>query len=395
MRSPRLMSRLRSTRPRMLFLALLLASSAPVRAEGPEAALIGVALGKLDALEVVQDPAAFGEAQALARTALELAGQGCLPGLATRLGQGGRRCEIAAWALGEISPEGEDAPAMVVTALRKAAVSGDWDCRLACLSTLGRLEIAAATGETLAAFRDPFRPPGTEAVMLLAVMGCGGEGAEDLLGEMLGRGGGEAWSALIISAALRRGPASWPVLVEEACSNPDPMIRGTASLALLLLAEPLAGCRLAECSATEPDPAIRRLKYQALGAGGSPSGRALLVHAAAFEEDREMREAAASLALLPLQAPSRTRLGVSSAEVRHALAQLALAPRGPATLRDIEAGASSVDLAAIERTMRLLPLRGDRGWDDHARLAQLRALLLCADDPDCERRTPRVGRPYP
>ena len=95
-----------------------------------------------------------------------------------------------------------------------------------------------------------------------------------------------------------------------------------------------------------------------------------------------------------MQGDSRSTLSVSSREVREALQDAIRQPPGPQGMADIEAGAAMVDLGAIERTLRLLPLREDSAWlDDHARLAQLRARLLCTADPDCDPPAPRVGRP--
>jgi HEAT repeat protein len=359
------------------------------------AASVGdVALGKLQQIEDAIDASAAEEAQRLARTALDLAGPEVLSAVAQRLSAGGTRCTVAAWALGESSPEGTDAPRAVREALATALRRGDWDCRLAAASAAGRLGLTELGPDVVRLWSEPWRPPHTDGVVLLAAAGCAGEAADPLLEQVLSRSSDDAWAALAIAASLRRGPDSWPVLVEAACGAPERSVRATASLALLLLAEPRAGCALAECAAAEPDAGVRRMKYQALGAGGSPSGRALLLLAATTEADAEMRQAAASLALLPLGVRSRAVLGVSSREVRDALRRALREPPGPQGLSDIEAGASMVDLAVLERTLRLLPLRADRAWmDDHARLAQLRARLLCTSDPDCEPPPPRVGRP--
>lgn len=381
--------RVRARKPLALALVLL-AANAPGAAIPRE-----VALAKLDEVELAAgDPAGFDERMAIARTALRLAGPGVLPDLVPRLAAGGLRCTTACWALGEIAPEGEAAPDGVARGLRRAAASGDWDCRLGAISALGRLGIATAEAEALQAWRDPFRPPGSDGVVLLALAGIGGTGADEEIARFLQQGGDEAWSVLAVAVALRRGPEAWPLLAAAACSSPDPAVRGTASLALLLLAEPRSGCALAECAASEPDRSVRMLKYQALASGGSPSGLALLMQASRLDPDAEARSAAATLALLPVDPPSRARLSVSSREVRDGLERLVREPGGRGVLADIEAGASTVDLAAITRVMRLLPLRADGGWyDEHARLGRLRARLLCEADPDCDPPPPRIGRP--
>ena len=359
----------------------------------PQATPEQVALRKLDALE---DPAADADAQALARTALGIAGESALGPIARRLPAGRIRCEIAAWALGESAPESPATPREVVAALRSAARDADWDCRLASISALGRLGATDAAPEALAIWRDDLRPPGTDAVALLAVAGCAGAAGDEVLAEFLERGGPESWSVLAIAAALRRGSDAWPLLVKAACSGGDPSVRATSSLALLLLAEPRSACALAECAASQPDPGIRRVQYQALAASGSPSGRALLMLASVTDPDPQLRAGAEALAMLRLQPEPRPALTVTSREVREGLDRVVREHVGSQVLGDIEAGASLVDLAAIERALRLLPLRSDRGWyDDHARLAQLRSRLLCEADPDCEPPPPRVGRPAP
>ncbi len=365
---------------------------------GPGRPPVDVALDRLDAVAAARTDRDLAEEQALALTALEMAGPDALDPVAQRLAAGGARCVVAAWALGEIGGALDAAalPPSVVAALREALRGGDEDCRLAAASALGRAFVGEAASDLAALWRDPYRAPGAEALVLLALMGAGGEEASAGLAEFLARGGDEDWSLLAIAAAVRRGPEAAPALVEAACSHPDGAARATASLALLLLAEPRAACPLAECAGGERDPGIRRLQYQALAASGSPSGVAFLRHAATVETDAELRAACVALAGMRLGVASPGARNRGARGVRQGLARLVRENAPPDVLEDVVAGATGVDLALIERAMRMLPLRPDRRWfDDVSRLSQVRARLLCEAHPECEPEPPRVGRPGP
>lgn len=341
------------------------------------------------------------ESFATARVALELAGPACAPALVARLGsdlEAGRGATDA-WALGVACRPAVDSPMppprAVVQALLRALGSPDWECRLAAASSLGVLEATEAAPDVAMLLVDPERPPGVDGALWLALGGLGGS-AISPLEALLERGGDRRWAETVTAVVLRHGRDAWPLLTRELETSSDASVRAAAATCLLLLAEPASACALAEVAGREPDPAIGRVLLQALAATQHPLARAFLAHAATSERDPDLRAAAVALSEQPLapppSPPDAPRLGV--AQARERLRALALGRALPGDLRAVEDAASVADVPVIGRTLRALPLREDADWlSDHARLAQLRARLLCAADPDCAPREPKVGRP--
>jgi HEAT repeat protein len=377
--------------------ALILALAPPPLAMGAgrleESAYVDAAVRRVERLDEARDAASFEEARADADAALGLAGGAVVPELIRQVRGRIPRAGAAtwAWALGHACEALDQVPDDAVAALRATLRAPDWEARLAAASALGSLERAEAAPELAALLREDPLPPFAEAPLLLALAGAGGAQADAAIAQQLARGGDPAWSRLMLAVSLRRGSACWHLLV-DALDNPDERVRATAATALLLLAEPASWCEIAERLGREPEPAVRRMLVQALAAGQAPAARDMLALVAAADGDASVREAAAILHE-SLDAGAAPTGGASSREVRDGLRALAREPQPAPVLESVEAGASLVDLPVLERTMRRLPLRGDSEWaSDHARLAQLRARILCASGPDCEPPRGRVGR---
>ena len=326
--------------------------------------------------------------------ALDFAGDAGVEVLLAELeeSRGQARAAYACWALGEaLRPEPLQAPkrgalqSRAVSALRRALSSTFPEVRLASASALGLLEAKSAEGELLDLLLLPGLTPEAEDVLLLSLAGLRGS-ALSLLEARLERGGQGTWAAATTGSFLRWGGDSWPELLRLARESPDASVRATAFTSLLLLAEPASACGLAELYGTEPEPTLRRVVLQCLAATRHPLARDFLALVARTETDPRLREAARLLSEGLAKESDRRRAPAERYErsVPELLGELETSAGFARQVDEIEARADPVHAKMIALMLRRLPLRADdRRLEDHARLAQVRARLLCLDGIDC------------
>lgn len=337
------------------------------------------------------------EGRKMLSAALELAGPLATPVLVERLRRtaGTEAGAAAAWALGEVSrpAPGEDAGPRegrteAVAVLVEALASEEPATRLAAASALGVIEAREAEPALLDLLGEGALPAPVEDVLLMALAGLRGRGLS-LLEARLEQGGGQDWSDAVVLSFLRWGGASWPELARLAGESPDPRVRVTALTALLLLAEPASACRLGELYGTEPEPVLRRVVLQALAATRHPLARDQLALVARTETRPLLREAAGLLTEdLRLEAERARKRREASRGPRRSVPELLAGLERRAGFErhvaEVEERADPRHVEDIARLLRRLPLRGDeRALTDHARLAQVRARLLCLDGIDC------------
>lgn len=347
---------------------------------------VEAALRWVEAVGQGRDP----EAPAMARTALLLAGPECAAPLAERLAsalpEGGA---APAWALGLALAEPPEKPAplppRVRDALLRALESRSLDARLAAASSLGALDVAEATPALDALVEDPGIPRDAHAVVLLALAGTGGAAADRSLRDALWSGGGPEWANAMTGILLRRGRSAVPLASDALRHAPDVTARAVGATVLLLRAEPDSTCDLIEAYGREPEPSLKRVVLQAVAAARHPLGRDFLRHVATVEREPELAEAARLLSLEALDPPPvGAGALVTPTRARELLRSLARDPGLPHHVDEVERGAERAQAGLLDAVLARLPLRGDARWrDDHARLAQLRARLLCLDGLDC------------
>lgn len=395
----------------------LLAGGARSQAPPPPAGidLVAMAVARVEAIASIAPGPEQDDAVATAILALEMAGPSALPALAARLDAATAlgisdasaaavapaSGQVFAWSIGVSgeprAAEGsadDGAAAPAVASLRRALWASDWPTRMSSASSLGLLEARDSGPDLVALLHAAGRAGQPEGPILLALAGVGGDAADGVIEEALLEGGDLAWGRSMLALHARRGATSWRALVRAVAESADPAVRMTAAGSLLLLAEPASACAVGEIVGREAEPAIRMTLVQALASTSSPQAHAILSALALHDVDEQVREAAAILAVQRLDDRVAGRIRVASARVREALDGIARGRAFPRDLRDVEEGATLVDLPVIERTLRRLPLREDGAWlDDHARLAQVRARILCAAWPDgIPQGRPRVGR---
>jgi hypothetical protein len=360
-------------------------------APSPEATVASVSRW-LEAVEQGGDE----ESRAMLEAVLEVAGESALPVLFERLRSSRDRgsSPAACWALGELlRPPPAEPPSpspdrrRAVTALVEVLERGSADSRLAAVSALGLLEARQAEPALLDLAAEPGLGPAAEDVVLLALAGLRSRGLSLLEGR-LERGGGTDWSEATTLSFLRWGGTAWPELVRAARSSPDERVRATALTTLLLLAEPASACELIELYGLEPVPVLRRVLLQAISATRHPLARDHLALVARTEAQSGLRQAAALL-VEGLSAERSAQPAPRSGPRRPILDLLAELERRPGFARQVQEVEARADARHVERiglVLRRLPLRSDgRRLEDHARLAQLRARLLCLDGLDCAR----------
>lgn len=381
-------------RPARLSLALFVLAT-PLAAEEPDAAASAAAA----ASSVERWLGAFSEgggveARETLLVALDLAGDAGVEVLLASLdeGQGQVRNAHAAWALGQAlrsgplqSPRTGALRDRAVAVLRRELSSVSPDARLAAASSLGLLEAREAEGDLLDLLLSPGLTPEAEDVLLVALAGLRGS-ALSLLEGRLERGGGEDWAAATTGSFLRWGGSSWPELLRFARESGDASVRATALTCLLLLAEPASACALAELYGSEPEPLLRRVLLQALAATRHPLARDHLDLVARTEQDAQLREIARVLSAGLSQERDRRREAGEGPRrsVPELLAELERKAGFGRKVVEVEQRADPVHAAMIATVLRRLPMREDgRRLEDHARLAQVRARLLCLDGIDC------------
>lgn len=402
-------------------MAVASAASAQDMGALPRREPVVVALERVEALAAPEASEGRADAMALARLALELAGPAAIDPLTSRLDaasalppdQGSAVMQAQAWALGEVLPRaasdaaGTKQRARAIASLREALWVQDWPARISAASALGVVEASEAELDLVAlrvvAEAEEMRARaggeaisrGRAAAILLALAGAGGDVARVIVNDELRVGGDVRWARTMVALHARLGPSCWPDVVATLEEAPGVDVRATAAAILLVLAEPASACRMAEAYGREPEPAIRLTLIQALAATATPIARAALGSIAGGEMEPRLANAAKLIVAEDPAARRRLDPRVDSVRVREAVQSLAHGTGFPRDLRDVEGGATLLDLPEIERSLRRMPLREDGTWiDDHARLAQVRARILCATFADgIPLGAPRVGRP--